>query len=187
MNEYEKNRQKIKLKELNGLDTTQEDAKEVMLSFNELTNNVPLSELSKLADISRNNKEQLKNAIPGLSKLPLVAITQLLPYIKRLHDDVTKDTNMDTKSKFVDACNELAKLSNSLVGDDEELPYDESVNIGPEDLKGLPKEEIREKLDKLFKETMIKLITSVKEKDNGKICDYASALWNISNMTYIFM
>ena len=185
--EFERNRQKMSLKELNGMNTLDEQAKELTLALEEFNNITTFDEAKSIID--KNNKESdVLDKMVGESKsLPLKAIEKLLPSVILMADNVLNDAkNKDMRSLLSHACDDMATYSRSLIPDNTKVPSDDTYDLSLTDVKRLDKNALIDKWRECFHGTVMQINADLKEKDNIMLCSHCNNLWNLSNIADIF-
>ena len=185
--EYERNKQKMNIKELNGMNTLDEQTKELMLVLDEFISNTSPDTINNLIEESDREDIIIKKVIGDSYTLPLVAIEKLLPFIETLFSKAHSDTSDKTIISLLNhACDDMATCSKKLVPDGAKIPSDKTFELSEVDALSLDKEALVRKWDECFKGILEQIKEAIKQKDNIMICSHCYHLWSISNISAIF-
>ena len=185
--EFEKNRQKMNIKELNGLDTLNEQTKEMMLLLDEYMKSTSPEEIKSV--IAENEKEAvlIEKIIGDGKAFPLLAIERLLPFIEIVADNVKENTSDKNRRNLLNhVCDVLAANSQALVGEGVEVPSDGTNDLSEGDAMLSDKETLISKWNEYFSNTLGQIKEDLKNKDSLKLCDHCYNLWGLSNISVIF-
>jgi len=188
--EYEFNNQKRKLKELNAIDTSKEDLKEIQLAIDEILNTLSQEELLSIREQNKKNREIIENLIGKDNAFPLKAIEKLLPFIKKLTEEIANGkANKRTINIHSYACDYMATLSRdtSLIPTGTSVPSSAKEDFELSELESMNKEEILKKWNRLFTDCIEEIESGLSEHDNIKICADCQRAWQLSNISSIFL
>ncbi len=185
--EFEQNRQKMNIKELNGMDTLSEQTKEVMLSLDEFMKSSTPEEVNAIMDDFEKESAIIDKVIGDGKAFPLLAIERLLPLAENISDKVKADTsNKELRNLLNHVCDVMAANSQSLIKEGEEVPSDGSNDLSETDAILSEKEVLIAKWDEYFHNTLGQVKEDLESKDSLKLCDHCYNLWGLSNISAIF-
>lgn len=185
--EFEKNRQKMNIKELNGMDTLSEQTKELILVLDEFVNNTSPEEMGNIMEESDREDAIIKKVLGESKAFPLTAIEKLLPFIEILADRVLVDTSdKSARNLLSHACDDMATYSRNLIQKGTHIEKDGEFELGEEDADLLDKDTLIKKWEICFKGVIRQIHEDLTEKDNIKTCGHCYHLWSLSNISAIF-
>ncbi len=185
--EFEHNRQKMNLKELNGMDTLNEQVKEIEIVLGEFFNTTSQEEVISILEESQRESEILDRIVGESRSFPLAAIEKLLPFIELMAEKVLGNPSEKAISSLLNhACDDLASYSRKLVYEGMPIPSDHINEITEDDIAILETDELRKKWNDCFSSTLIQIRDDIINKDNTKLCDHCNNLWGLSNIADIF-
>lgn len=185
--DFERNRQKMNIKELNGMDTTNEQANELMMALSEFLKTTPTEKIRSLIEES-DREDAIIDMVLGESKaLPLASIEKLLPFIEVLHARVIKSPkDKDTRNLLNHACDTLATYSHRLVPEGTHIASDNTYTLSDDEIETMTKETLLEKWNLCFMGVIGQVKEDLKSKDNISLCGHCYHLWDLSNISAIF-
>ena len=187
LKEYEKLKQKICIKELNGMDTLDEQTKELILILDEFIRTTSPGDVKSLIEETEKEEYIINKVVGESSAFPLAAIEKLLPFIEMLFARVLSDTSDKTNINLLNhACDDMATYSKKLVPAGADIPSDKTFEINEMDALSLDKEPLIRKWGKCFNGVTGQIKEDLKSKDNIMLCSHCYQLWSITNISSIF-
>lgn len=186
-NEFEYNRQKTNIKELNGMDTMNEQVKEIEIVLDEFFKTTTQDKVISLLEGSQRESEILDRIVGESKTFPLAAIEKILPLVKKLSSAAVKDpSNKKILNLLNHACDDVATYSRSLLEDGTQVQSDGTNEISYEAAATLDSNSLLKEWDKCFNNTLEQIKSDMANKDNIKLGAHCQNLWNLSNLASIF-
>ena len=185
--EFERNKQKMNIKELNGMDTLDEQAKEMMLVLDEFIRNTSPDDVRNLFAESDREEAIIKKVIGDSTTFPLATIEKLLPFIEMLYEKVLLNTSDKALINLLNhACDDMAAYSKKLVPGETNIPSDKTYELSEIDAISLDKESLIKKWDECVSGVLGNIKEDLKRKDNIMLCSHCYQIWGLSNISAIF-
>ena len=187
LKKYEKLKQKIRIKELNGMDTLDEQTKELILILDEFIKTTSPRDVKSLIEETEKEEYIINKVVGDSTTFPLAAIEKLLPFTEMLFARVLSDTSDKTNINLLNhACDDMATYSMKLVPDNTKIPSDKAFELSEMDAIALDKETLIKTWAECVNGVLGQIRNDLKNKDNIMLCSHCYHLWSHSNISTIF-
>ena len=186
--EFEKIEQKIKLKELNNMNTLNEYVDAAELVADEMNIVFTVDDIKAIREKMAEERERLMNDIGELPPFPLAAIEKMAHIYEKISKAVCENPSDNDLSYLGHLGEVISSTSHKLVKDGVSVPSDEEVSFyyTPEAISKMDDSEFKSLWLSYVEKTIKRLNMAISARDNIKICDYCYNLDNLAATACIF-